>query len=138
MWTDVETRSGRRYIPIQPNCKNHDADGDEQQKKQWRVTRKNDDVATRARAIQPGDSGIWATCNKGKEGKCIGELRDLFAEYAELLYGSGSQEAAKAEGGIEDDIDAELAEMSKPVEAQLFTPVRIDVQCGSWPSQPML
>ena len=40
----------------------------------------------------PGDSGIFATCNKGREAKCVGELRDLFAEYAEQLYGDGDSE----------------------------------------------
>ena len=121
-------------IYIFPQPASHETDC-EQQKKQWRVTRKNENTATHARTIQPGDSGIWATCNKGREGKCIGELRDLFAEYGELLYGdaqggdSGDGEG-KAENGIENDIDAELAELSKPTKAQLFTPVRVDVQCG--------
>lgn len=112
-----------------------------QQKKQWRVTRKNDNNATQARNIQPGDSGIWATCNKGKEGKCIGELRDLFAEYAELLYDdangleaadSETKAASGVENDIENDIDAELAELSRPTKTQLFTPVRLEVQCGVW------
>jgi len=33
---------------------------------------------SRNRAIQPGDSGIWVTCDKGREGKCTAELKDLF------------------------------------------------------------
>lgn len=72
----------------------------------------------------------------------MGELRDLFAEYAELLYGSGEKkigldggnDGAAAEeilGGIEDEITAEVAEMKQPAGiAQLFTPIRVDVQCG--------
>jgi hypothetical protein len=24
--------------------------------------------------------GIWATCNKGREAKCVAELKDLFQE----------------------------------------------------------
>lgn len=32
------------------------------------------------RSIKPGDSGIWVTCHKGKERKCMGELRDLLTE----------------------------------------------------------
>jgi len=28
--------------------------------------------------IEPGDQGIWATCVKGKEGKCVEELKILF------------------------------------------------------------
>lgn len=30
--------------------------------------------------IESGDAGIWATCEMGKEGKCVGELRDLLEE----------------------------------------------------------
>lgn len=113
----------------------------EQQKKQWRVNRKNENASAQARTIQPGDSGIWATCTKGKEGKCIGELRDLFAEYAEQLYGDTDaaqpmEEVSKAASSIENDIDAELAELSKPTKIQLFKPVRLEVQCGTyrWPA----
>lgn len=66
----------------------------------------------------------------------MGELKDLFAEYEELLYPevNGDSEAGDGEGtmenGIEDDIDAELAEISKPTKVQLFTPIRVDMQCG--------
>ena len=111
----------------------------QQVKKQWRVPRKNDRGAVQAKIIQPGDSGIWATCNKGREGKCVGELRDLFTEYAEQLYGSevngddphGAHEGDDAEGpvDIESEITAEVAGIRKPASVQLFTPVRLDVQC---------
>lgn len=43
---------------------------------QWKG-KKNAD-AFKNRAIQPGDSGIWVTCDKGREGKCTSELRDFF------------------------------------------------------------
>jgi hypothetical protein len=32
------------------------------------------------RAIQPGDTGIWATCAMKKEAKSVSDLRDLFQE----------------------------------------------------------
>jgi tRNA acetyltransferase TAN1 len=48
-------------------------------RKQWRVPRANE-AAFKNRSIQYGDSGIWATCDKGREGKAIGELKDLFQE----------------------------------------------------------
>lgn len=137
----VDGRDGakRQKVAPSPTLRLEAASTDaEQQKKQWRVTRKNDNHEAHARAIQPGDSGIWATCVKGKESKAVGELRDLFAEYEELLYGDvngrESQQggAGKAEAGIEDDIDAELAELSRPSKAQLFTPIRLDLQCGQW------
>jgi len=98
------------------------------------VPRKNNDRgAVQAKVIQPGDSGIWATCNKGREGKCVGELRDLFTDYAERLYGgdAGDDEANAANGtvDIESEINAEVAGIRKPASVQLFTPVRLDVQC---------
>ena len=105
------------------------------------MPRKNDRGAVQAKAIQPGDSGIWATCNKGKEGKCVGELRDLFTEYAEMLYGPAiagegpkgvHDEDEEASVDIESEIRAEVAGIRKPVAVQLFTPVRLDVQCGKY------
>ena len=68
-----------------------DGDGDDaskrmKTKKQWRMPHRNDTGAS----IQPGDSGIWATCDKGRERKCIGELKDLFAEVLEQLLVSVS------------------------------------------------
>ena len=82
----------------------------------------------------PGDSGIFATCNKGREAKCVGELRDLFAEYAEQLYGDGDSEDENDKGtaSIENDIQAELAGIQKPPKGQLFVPVKLDVQCGEY------
>ena len=84
----------------------------------------------------PGDSGIFATCNKGREAKCVGELRDLFAEYAEQLYGDGDDADDNENEGtasIENDIQAELAGIQKPPKGQLFVPVKLDVQCGQYP-----
>lgn len=83
----------------------------------------------------PGDSGIFATCNKGREAKCVGELRDLFAEYAEQLYGDGDdadENEIEGTASIENDIQAELAGIQKPPKGQLFVPVKLDVQCGEY------
>nr|OQO20676.1 hypothetical protein B0A51_11224 [Rachicladosporium sp. CCFEE 5018] len=111
-------------------------DGDDKRtktKKQWQVPRKNGRDNEPARAMQPGDSGIFATCIKGKEGKCVGELRDLFTEYAGLLYGAATGEDQQDDDGAADDIekslDAEIASIKKPSTAHLFSPVKIDVQC---------
>jgi len=72
-------------------------------KKQWRVTHKNSNPESyRHRNIQPGDAGIWATCTKGKERKCIYELRDLFTEYAEMLYGDQIATASNPVPGLMD------------------------------------
>ncbi|KAF2166214.1 hypothetical protein M409DRAFT_66703 [Zasmidium cellare ATCC 36951] len=99
-------------------------------KKQWRVPRRGDPPKT----IEPGDSGVWVTCSKGKEGKCIGEILDLFTEYAERLYPQAGQEQDGAEADedeedIEKAIKAEVDDIRKPGAARLFTPVKINVQC---------
>jgi hypothetical protein len=84
----------------------------------------------------PGDSGIFATCNKGREARCVGELRDLFSEYASQLYGDAADDDDNDNDGgatsIENDIQAELAGIQKPTTAQLFVPVKLDVQCGEF------
>lgn len=106
-------------------------------------------TTTARRTIEAGDSGIWVTCNKGRERQCIGELRDLFSEHAaasSLVRGdtaalaspapgravTDASDAASAEGqGIEGAIQAEIAEMRLPRGSrELFTPVRVDVPCG--------
>lgn len=90
------------------------------------------------KTIEPGDSGVWVTCSKGKEGKCVGEILDLFTEYAERLYPQAQDEeepnGADADDYEEQDIEkaikAEVNDIRRPAAARLFTPVRINVQCG--------
>ncbi|GAB7356983.1 hypothetical protein MBLNU459_g7819t2 [Dothideomycetes sp. NU459] len=106
-----------------------------QTKKQWRMPRKNEEFV-KPRTIQAGDSGIWVTCDKGREGKCIGELKDLFNDYAEELYGDqlhDAEEKDDSDGGevnIEEEIQAELEGIKKPQTEPLFIPIRLDVQCA--------
>ncbi|KAK3703543.1 hypothetical protein LTR37_014390 [Vermiconidia calcicola] len=108
-------------------------------RQQWRVPRKHEEGVKALNVIRPGDSGIWATCNKGKERACIGELRDLFTAYADNMYEekitAEAMEAvvatseAQSAGGIESEIQSEIADMRQPGSRQLFTPLRVDVQC---------
>lgn len=107
--------------------------------------------------MQAGDTGIFVTCHRGKEGKCTGEVLDLLQDYAERIYSSSasassSRSAAVKEDGedgdgdakkdgnggeevdVDDDIEkeilAEVREIRKPKVARLFTPVQLNVQCG--------
>ncbi|MCJ1411685.1 hypothetical protein MMC19_005777 [Ptychographa xylographoides] len=105
------------------------------QSRQWVVPRKNED-STRGTApsIQPGDAGIWATCDMHKEGLCTTELRDLFDEYSEKIYGlglNGETEETGDDGNadIEADIRDEIDGLKSPSSEPLFQPVRIDVRC---------
>ncbi|KXS99437.1 hypothetical protein AC578_8146 [Pseudocercospora eumusae] len=116
-------------------------------KKQWRVPRRGDSGFQQAKnTIQPGDSGIWVSCDKGRENKCIHEVKDLFGEYAERLYpqardiandietGEGGDVAAENKDGdlaasIEDEIKAEVRDIRKPSTPELFTPIMLNVPC---------
>ncbi|SLM36524.1 THUMP [Lasallia pustulata] len=106
--------------------------------KKWRVPRKGCTQAnTTAQSIEPGDSGIWATCDMHKEGKCMAELNDIFSEYTEKIYGNPLWETQELDGKVESDevdieaeISKEVAGMKRPKSAPLFQPVKVDVQCG--------
>lgn len=54
-------------------------------KKQWHMPKKSQ--TSSAFAIEPGDAGIWATCNMHKESRATVELRDLLEESALRIYG---------------------------------------------------
>ncbi|EME39792.1 hypothetical protein DOTSEDRAFT_47345 [Dothistroma septosporum NZE10] len=107
-------------------------------KKEWRVPRKNDHGAVSVKAIQPGDTGIWVTCQKNKEAKCVHEMRDWLTELAERVYPEALEskssnamddDAGEDDVGIEKLIAAEVKDIRKPAAAQLFTPIRLDMQC---------
>ena len=46
--------------------------------KKGRLSKSQANLSANGLSIQPGDSGIWVTCDRGKEVKCSYELRDLF------------------------------------------------------------
>ena len=118
--------------------KSEASNGDNVQKKskQWRVPKKGQPNFV-APSIEPGDCGIWVTCEMGKEGKCTAELRDLFEEYARKLYGSPEEQAdcedsnADTEADIEAEIRKEVQGMKSAVTKKkaLFQPVKMDIQC---------
>ncbi|OAK99931.1 THUMP domain-containing protein [Phaeosphaeriaceae sp. SRC1lsM3a] len=102
-------------------------------KKQWDLPRKG---AADSRSIQPGDTGIWATCAMKKEAKTVSDLRDLFGVHATKMYGDQETNGAKTddasgseEADIEAEINKELADIRKPVSKPLFTNAKLDTQC---------
>ncbi|KAK7558206.1 hypothetical protein BKA81DRAFT_370217 [Phyllosticta paracitricarpa] len=109
-------------------------------KKQWRRL----PHAAGGSSIEAGDSGIWATCAMGREGKAVGELRDTFDQYCKKLYGVGGDGSTEEEGGgdgddddddakdagdIEAEIKKEIEGIRKPTREPLFRNVRIDTDC---------
>ena len=111
-------------------------DGAQKKSKQWRVPKKGHSNHI-SPVIEPGDSGIWATCEMGKEGKSTAELRDLFEDYAKKLYGRSEEQSDVEDGDADADADIE-AEIKKEVQGMkfkvtrkeaLFQPVKMDIQC---------
>ena len=109
---------------------------DSKRPKPWRVPKKGQ-ANYAAPSIEPGDAGIWATCEMGKEGKCTAELRDLFEEYAAKLYGTSEDqiEAGNSDNEAEVDIEAEIKKEVQGIKSKttrkhaLFQPVKVDIQC---------
>ncbi|KAI9666641.1 MAG: hypothetical protein M1821_004577 [Bathelium mastoideum] len=82
--------------------------------------------------IELRDAGVWVTCVRGKEAKCISEVRDLFEEYVKKLYPEAGLDVADSlaqDVGIEDEITKELEGLQKPTKAPLFAPVKVDMDC---------
>ncbi|KAL8948940.1 MAG: hypothetical protein Q9222_004916 [Ikaeria aurantiellina] len=102
-------------------------------KKQWQVPKKN---YSSAPSINPGDAGVWATCDMHKEGLCTNELKSFFDEYATSLYGDAiakdtaiMDQSDVTNNDIEAEINREVQGIRTPSQSPLFTPVKIDVQC---------
>ena len=106
---------------------------DRKKSKPWRVPKKGQ-ANNAAPNIEPGDAGIWATCDMGKEGKCTAELRDLFEEYAAKLYGT-PEDHEESDGEAEVDIEEEFKKEVQGMKSKstrkevLFQPVKVDIQC---------
>ncbi|KAF2096797.1 hypothetical protein NA57DRAFT_58684 [Rhizodiscina lignyota] len=99
-------------------------------KKQWKASRQDfKSKDSSSREIEPGVSGIWATCAMGKEAPT----------YAKKLYpanGSSTEEPAHSEKpnestetDIEAEIQNELSEMRSARKENLFTSIKLDTQC---------
>lgn len=95
-------------------------------------------------AMAVGDQGIWVTYARGMNAKAMRELKELWAEYGEKMYGikppgedeGGAEAGAEGQGGeAEEDIEAsiqrELEAMKQPPKKQreAFTFVRTDLEC---------
>ncbi|KAL8674288.1 MAG: hypothetical protein Q9168_001281 [Polycauliona sp. 1 TL-2023] len=102
-------------------------------KKAWQMPRRK---FSSAPSINPGDTGIWATCDMHREGQCTIELKDLFNEYARLIYGdvtagnaAVTDDAQLGGEDIEAEINREMQSLQQSKREALFVPVKIDVQC---------
>lgn len=53
--------------------------------------------------MQAGDTGIFVTCHRGKEGKCTGEVLDLLQDYAERIYSSSASASSSRSAAVKED-----------------------------------
>ncbi|KAF8443346.1 hypothetical protein BGX38DRAFT_1120220 [Terfezia claveryi] len=106
--------------------------------------------------IETGTQGVFATCIKGKEARCVGELYSLFDKYSEKLYGPFEKGEAAGndtpDDNDDDDDDGEMdieAMMAKELDSmrntgkkgkqpsnadnalenKMFVSVKLDTQC---------
>ncbi|KAF4556319.1 tRNA acetyltransferase TAN1-like protein [Elsinoe fawcettii] len=110
----------------------------EQMKKSWRVPHKNGPPPRENLTLRPGDSGIWITCQKNKERKCIAEMCDLIGEYTRSdgqrtdASGSAGPGVEDEDGGaddIENEIKQEVSDIKVPSKEQPFDPIFLDMPC---------
>ncbi|RDW67932.1 hypothetical protein BP6252_09328 [Coleophoma cylindrospora] len=84
--------------------------------------------------IEPGDSGIWATCAKNQERRARDELQAILSESAERIYGinvdSMPDDGDEAGDDIEASIKREMAYLAnKDTSTKPFVPVQLDLAC---------
>ena len=131
--------------------------------KQWQMPKTK---WSNAPGIEPGDEGIWVTCDLHMEGLCTVETRDFFNEVcwsrrsvlrqtkalgidesqcAKSFYGDDTSNGGdaveegrdQASGDIEAEIEKEVQGIQGSKKQALFVPVKLDIACGPW-SAPFL
>jgi tRNA acetyltransferase TAN1 len=81
--------------------------------------------------IESGDSGIFLTCDMGREGKCVAEALDLFSQYNTDTCGvdEESPAAGELEDDIEDQIKREMEGLKPKSTSSPFQAVQLDTPC---------
>lgn len=91
--------------------------------------------------VEPNTSGIYATCNRGREQQCRKELMNLFSEKIEEYYTKEQLENAENDEedevedaeplSIEDQIKKELSELkeNKQSKKTLLVPIELGCEC---------
>ncbi|PNS21370.1 hypothetical protein CAC42_1149 [Sphaceloma murrayae] len=107
----------------------------QQAKRGWKVPNKDGPPQRQMPTIKPGDAGIWVTCHKNQERKCIGEVRDLLSEYIGKIVSADDTAAGSIDDigpgadDIESEIKQEVSDIRTPTTAAPFDALYLDVQC---------
>lgn len=86
--------------------------------------------------IDPNTSGVYATCNRGKELQCRKELMNLFTEKAETFYNLNDREVSghehlNKELSVEEKIELELSNLQKHQggKQEILSPISLGCEC---------
>lgn len=114
--------AGKRAMP---------ADAQNQSSKRRKGGAKWQKQQTKGAVIESGDSGVFVTCDMGRESKCIAEALDIFSQSVEeSASGDDDGESSSNEDDIEAQIKREV-EGLKPgaKKPPKFQAIRMDVPC---------
>ncbi|CUM63047.1 uncharacterized protein PRCAT00000610001 [Priceomyces carsonii] len=85
--------------------------------------------------IDPNTSGIYATCNRGKESQCRNELMNLFSEKFEQYYDIDEKDWSSEDDEEGDSIEAKIAkevndiQEKKNSKKEYFKPIDLNCEC---------
>lgn len=87
----------------------------------------------RAFGVEPGTKGFLVSCFRGREAACVSECYQLLDQYYDKFYGSSCAEGNPKKRDfsvlIEDELEAELAEMRKKKDKTFLSLPMGDLQC---------
>lgn len=112
----------------------------------WKAhkTNSSSNVSISASGIHSDDAGIFVSCDKGHENKCIRELNDLLPQYFDPKAGDSADgnadnaTNASDNDDVEKSIAKELEAMKPSDSAKALTFVKLDIPCvtfvktGNW------
>ncbi|EED19913.1 THUMP domain protein [Talaromyces stipitatus ATCC 10500] len=70
-------------------------------------------------AFESGDAGVFITCDMGREGKCAGEILDIFTEYYEKSLGKQNLSGATGQNIESEDDNEDDSDAGDDIEAQI-------------------
>ncbi|PWW72140.1 hypothetical protein C7212DRAFT_302648 [Tuber magnatum] len=83
-------------------------------------------------SIEEGSQGIFATCDRGREARCVEEMYRLLEQVASELYGldvSDDKNGKDEDEDIEASIRKEIGDLKGAKSEKPFVSVKLDVEC---------
>ncbi|KAL9106947.1 MAG: hypothetical protein Q9227_008070 [Pyrenula ochraceoflavens] len=115
------------------------------QRSKWRAqnAQSKGKIAASRSGIESGDKGIFVTCDRGREMKCIYEMADLLNEYCDMFHNEENSprqptqdeiDGALSDEDVEASIGKEIVDMqlSSTAKETPFSYVKLDIECVSF------